>query len=72
MKLQTLEITPMLIHEASNMGITPMLMHEAANMGNNTCGASGSSLANLQQRVVIIGSPPLLDVIWRTQGTRKQ
>ncbi len=31
---------------------------------------SGSSLANLQQRVAIIGSPPLLDVIWRTQGTR--
>jgi hypothetical protein len=41
---------------------------------NNTthtyCGASGSSLANLQQRVAIIGSPPLLDVIWRTQGTQ--
>ena len=34
------------------------------------CRASGSSLANLQQRVAIIGSPPLLDVIWRTQGTR--
>ncbi len=34
------------------------------------CGAFGSSLANLQQRVAIIGSPPLLDVTWRTQGTQ--
>ncbi len=34
------------------------------------CGASGSSLANLQQRVAIIGSPPPLDVTWRTQGTQ--
>jgi hypothetical protein len=33
------------------------------------CVASGSSLVNLQQRVAIIGSPPLLDVSWRTQGT---
>ena len=34
------------------------------------CGASGSSLANHQQRVAIIGSPPPLDVTWRTQGTQ--
>jgi hypothetical protein len=27
---------------------------------------------NSQQRVAIIGSPPLLDGNWRTQGTRKQ
>jgi hypothetical protein len=36
------------------------------------CVAGGSSFANLQQRVAIIGSPPLLDENWRTQGTRKQ
>ncbi len=34
------------------------------------CGASGSSLANLRQRVAIFGSPPPLDVTWRTQGTQ--
>jgi hypothetical protein len=34
--------------------------------------ALGSSIANSQQRVAIIGSPPLLDGNWRTQGTRKQ
>jgi hypothetical protein len=27
---------------------------------------------NSQQQVAIIGSPPLLDGNWRTQGTRKQ
>jgi hypothetical protein len=32
----------------------------------------GSSIANPQQRVAIIGSPPLLDGNWLTQGTRKQ
>ncbi len=32
----------------------------------------GSSVVNSQQRVAIIGSPPLLDGNWRTQGTRKQ
>ncbi len=34
------------------------------------CGAGGSSFANLQQRAAKIGSPPLLDENWRTQGTR--
>ncbi len=34
------------------------------------CGASSSSLANHQQRVAIICSPPPLDVTRRTQGTR--
>jgi hypothetical protein len=32
----------------------------------------GSSIANPQQRVAIVGSTPLLDGNWRTQGTRKQ
>jgi hypothetical protein len=36
------------------------------------CGAGGSSIMNLQQREAIIGSPPLLEENWRTQGTRKQ
>jgi hypothetical protein len=38
----------------------------------SACVAGGSSFANLQQREAIIGSPPLLDEIWRTQGTQKQ
>jgi hypothetical protein len=41
-------------------------------MYNRGCVAGGSSFANLQQRVAKIGSPPLLDENWRTQGTRKQ
>jgi hypothetical protein len=36
------------------------------------CVVGGSSIVNSQQRVAIIGSPPLLDGNWRMQGTRKQ
>ncbi len=39
MKLRTWEITPMLMHEASNIGNNTNAhgeQHEASNMGNNT------------------------------------
>jgi hypothetical protein len=35
-------------------------------------GAGGSSIVNLQQQVAKIGSLPLLDENWHTQGTQKQ
>ncbi len=51
---------------------TPMFPYDAKILGIHQCGAGGSSYANLQQRVAIIGSLPLLDENWCTQGTQKQ
>ncbi len=37
---------------------------------SHRCNGVPSHIIDLRQRVAIIGSPPLLDVTWRTQGTQ--